>query len=606
MKRIHIVTFITVVVLQFALYYLLRQNLNKEIDGELMVQNAHANIKVNSAINTYTMVSELAFKQIINQEDILKLYSGAYKADSLTQHKIRTQLYNKILPVYHQLRSQNIKQLHFHLPDNTSFLRFHRPSRYGDDLTKYRFSVQKANLEKQVQTGFEEGKVYNGFRYVFPLSYKNQHIGTVETSFSFEAIRLLLEMQGSPHSALILPRSIVEYTVFNEEIDNYDSAFLSKEYMLEKEFSHYTNDSTGLLKNIDKKIQAQLAEQLKRHINFSTYTQLENQFYTINFISIPNFQKKHVAYIVTYQPNYHINYITQRFKGFLGVGLTLIPILVIFIVLYISNHRKVKTQNARLKEANNQLNHRAEQLQQLSNQLGDTNQQLHKLNDDKNLFIRILAHDLKNPFNALVGLSGLMIANFQRYDRDEIEEQINVYHRTAKQTYNLLEDLLLWSKSQAGNLPFEPRACLFSYICDAAIASFLNNSKNITITCLATNDLKVTVDLNMFRAIMRNLISNAIKFTGRNGLITISAECNQDFTSICISDNGIGISQENIAKLWDFTQPLTTPGTEGETGTGLGLVLCKEFVEKHGGKIWVESEVGKGSDFRFTLPIILE
>ena len=606
MKGIHILTFIVVSVLQLALYFALKRNLNKEIEGELIVQNAQADIKVKSAINTYTMVSELAFKQIINQEDILKLYSGAYNADSLTQNKIRNQLYTKLLPVYQQLRSQNIKQLHFHLPNNISFLRFHRPSRYGDDLTPFRYSVKMANEKKQVYTGFEEGRVYNGFRYVFPLSYKNQHIGTVETSFSFEAIHTLLEMQGSPLSALILPGSIVESTVFKNELANYDSTFLSKEYMLEKEFSHYTHDSTGLLLQIDKSIEPKLGEQFKRHINFSTFTRINNQFYTINFISIKNFQKKHVAYIVTYQPNYHIQYITQRFKIFLGAGLTLIPIIVVFIILYINNHRKVKSQNISLSEANQELNLRTEELQQLTNQLSVKNQQLQKLNDDKNLFIRILAHDLKNPFNALVGMSGLLISNFHRYNQDEIEQQINTFHRTAKQTFNLLEDLLLWSKSQAGNLPFEPQEFMFSYICNASIASFLNNSKKISITCLATDEFNISVDLNMFRSIMRNLISNALKFTHQNGRITISVEHNQDFATICISDNGIGIPQENIAKLWDFTRAHTTAGTEGETGTGLGLTLCKNFVEKHGGKIWVESKVGQGSDFKFSLPMIRE
>lgn len=597
MKRIHILAFAAIFGLQFALYFALRRNLNKEIEGELWVQNAQADIKVRSAINTYTMVSELAFKQIINQEEILKLYSGAHNADSITQANIRNQLYIKLLPVYQQLKSQNIKQLHFHLPDNKSFLRFHRPSRYGDDLTEYRYSVKMANSEKKIFNGFEEGRVNNGFRYVFPLFYMEKHIGSVETSFSFEAIRTLLEMQGSPFSTLILPRSIVEFAVFEDEVENYETTRLSKEYLVEKEYSHYIKDTTSLLQTIDKTIQPQLIKQLKRHSNFSIFTQLENQIYTVNFISIENFKKKHVAYIVTYQLNNHIKQLKQRFNIFLTIGLFLIPIFVSFILIYIENNRKIKIQNFRLKEANLQLNLRTEELQLLSSQL-------QKLNDDKNLFIRILAHDLKNPFNTLMSMSGLMVSNFQRYDRDEIEEQLNVFHRTAKQTFNLLEDLLLWSKSQAGSLPFEPQTFLFKFICNNALTSFVNNSKNISFTCVASDDFNITVDLNMFRAIMRNLISNAIKFTHQNGQITISAERNKDYITICVSDTGVGIPQEQIAKLWDFTRAHTTAGTEGETGTGLGLALCKEFVEKHGGKIWVESQVGKGTDFYFTIPVV--
>ncbi len=595
MKKIHYTSLISVVLLQLAFYSVLHRNLIKDIEGELWVQNAQADIKVKSAINTYTMVSELAFTQIINQEEILSLYSKAYTADSATQASIRNELYHKLVPVYQQLKSQNIKQLHFHLPDNTSFLRFHRPSRFGDDLTNHRYSVKMANLEKKRYNGFEEGRINNGFRYVFPLSYKNQHIGTVETGFSFEAIRTLLEMQGNPYSTLILPRSVVQSTVFKEELNNYDSTLISTEYMVENAFSHYTIDTTGLLQTIEKKIQPKLVEKFKQHKNFSTYTQIGKQFYTINFISIENLKKNHVAYIITYQPNQHIQQITKRHKLFLGLGLTIIPLIVIFIILYIDNHQKVKNQNIRLTESINQLNLRTVELQELSIQL-------QKLIDDKNLFIRILAHDLKNPFNELMTMSGLMISRFRHYEPDEIEQQLTNFHHTAKQTYNLLEDLLLWSKSQAGNLPFEPQVYLFNFICKQAYSGFTPNTKNISIDCLVSDDIRIYVDLNMFRAIMRNLISNAIKFTHPNGRITISADYNQDVVTICVSDNGIGIPEENISKLWQYTRSLTTPGTEGETGTGLGLTLCKVFVEKHGGKIGVNSRVGEGSTFYFTIP----
>ncbi len=231
------------------------------------------------------------------------------------------------------------------------------------------------------------------------------------------------------------------------------------------------------------------------------------------------------------------------------------------------------------------------------------NDELKKLNDDKDRFIRILAHDLKNPFNSLLGFSELLLKNLRKYDIEKIEKQLNVIYTASKQTYNLLEDLLLWSKSQSNKLSFEPQTYFFSEICNELISNFKINSKNITINCLETERTKIKADLNMLKTVMRNLVSNAIKFTNQNGSINIYSEKSDENIIITVSDNGIGIPEENITNLWDYSQLITTSGTEGERGTGIGLPLCKEFVEKHGGKIWVESEVGKGSDFKFTMPL---
>jgi len=231
------------------------------------------------------------------------------------------------------------------------------------------------------------------------------------------------------------------------------------------------------------------------------------------------------------------------------------------------------------------------------------NSELSKLNADKDRFIKILAHDLKNPFNSLLGFSELLLKNLRKYDIEKIEKQINTIYNTSKQTYNLLEDLLLWSKSQVGKLPFEPQTYLFSEICKEVITNFKINPKNITINCLETEKTKVTVDLNMFNTVMRNLISNAIKFTNQNGQINVYAEKNHKNAIITVSDNGIGIEKEVIPKLWETYTNYSTIGTNNEKGTGFGLTLCKELIEKHGGQIWVESEVGKGSDFKFTLPL---
>jgi PAS domain S-box-containing protein len=228
-----------------------------------------------------------------------------------------------------------------------------------------------------------------------------------------------------------------------------------------------------------------------------------------------------------------------------------------------------------------------------------------KLNADKDRFISILAHDLKNPFNPLLGLSDFLLKEIHTLDKKQIEEQLCMINKSAHQIYNLLDDLLLWSSAQAGKLAFLPQKIIFNEICHEVIESLelQASCKGISIRCDNQDHLAMTVDLNMFKTIIRNLVSNAIKFTKDGGLVTINAETKNECVLVTISDNGIGIESQNLANLWNQLRPFSTFGTDNEDGKGLGLLLCKEFVEQHGGKIWVESTPGKGSNFKFTIPI---
>jgi len=232
------------------------------------------------------------------------------------------------------------------------------------------------------------------------------------------------------------------------------------------------------------------------------------------------------------------------------------------------------------------------------------NVQLQKLNADKDRFLSILAHDLRSPFNAILGFLSLLIENVRRYDTDKIENQLHFIENSAQRVYNLLEDILLWVKVQSGKLPYEPQSQDFTEICTDVIEFLQQNAikKNIAVKYLEIEKINVFADINMLKTTLRNLISNAIKFTNPGGKVNIYAEQTPINLTVTVADDGIGIAPEIIDKIFDVSQTYTSKGTANETGTGLGLLLCKEFVEKHGGKIWVESEIGKGSLFIFTLP----
>ena len=237
--------------------------------------------------------------------------------------------------------------------------------------------------------------------------------------------------------------------------------------------------------------------------------------------------------------------------------------------------------------------------------LEESERLLFQLNADKDRFISILGHDLKNPFNNIFGLSEVLTEEINSLNSDEIKEIAGNINKSAQIINKLLEDILLWARIQQGKIPFNPQKLNFTDICKNVLETLIPNAnaKNINVNYSAADHINVFADIDMLKTVLRNLVSNSIKFTNYGGAINISAEENSENVTISVSDNGTGIPPDNLSKLFDISEVLTTKGTAKETGTGLGLLLCKEFVEKHGGKIWVESEYGKGSNFKFTLPI---
>ncbi|MEN8119940.1 MAG: PAS domain-containing sensor histidine kinase [Bacteroidota bacterium] len=235
---------------------------------------------------------------------------------------------------------------------------------------------------------------------------------------------------------------------------------------------------------------------------------------------------------------------------------------------------------------------------------------LRESNKTKDKFFSIIGHDLRSPFNTMLGFSSLLVDNFDKYDVQKQKKFLSILNKDIQNTYNLLENLLLWSRSELGIIDFVPEKENL-YLLLAETLNLLNRSaldKSITLINKVSEGVYVKADKNMLLTILRNLISNAIKFTAKKGQIAIKArlvadENKQNIVEISVKDSGIGITKEKQGKLFKISEDILTKGTEDEAGIGLGLVLCKEFVEKQGGKIWVESDEGKGSEFVFNLPV---
>jgi signal transduction histidine kinase len=219
-------------------------------------------------------------------------------------------------------------------------------------------------------------------------------------------------------------------------------------------------------------------------------------------------------------------------------------------------------------------------------------------------FLSIIAHDLRSPFSSIIGILELLKLSLKEFNKDEIEEYINLVYNSANNTLVLLDNLLQWAIAQNIEKTFKPvKINLFNLLLEEVESlKTLAQQKQITMVEEIEPELNVTADLQMIKTILRNLICNAIKYTNRYGKIIISATGNKQYVEVGIKDNGIGISPEDKIKMFKVEKLHSTPGTQNEKGTGLGLLLCKEFVELHGGNLLLDSEQGVGSRFAFTLP----
>ena len=235
--------------------------------------------------------------------------------------------------------------------------------------------------------------------------------------------------------------------------------------------------------------------------------------------------------------------------------------------------------------------------------LKESEKQLKELNATKDKLFSIIAHDLRSPFNNIIGLTELLID--KSIDFEESKKHIKILNSSAKTTLVLLDNLLNWAKSQTGQLNYNPEKTLLSNIIleTIAINKLHAQTKNITLNYFSSDEMKVYADENMLRTVFRNLISNAIKFTNIDGNINVLTILKHDHVEITVSDDGIGMNEEKRNALFKIISNTTTLGTANENGSGLGLVLCKEFVKKNGGEIWAESEEEKGSNFKFTVPL---
>jgi len=286
-------------------------------------------------------------------------------------------------------------------------------------------------------------------------------------------------------------------------------------------------------------------------------------------------------------------------KGFEAGGVDYVtkPFKTSELLARIMTHLELKNSRERIVDQNIEL-------KEMNEKLARSEENLQIANNTKDKFFSILAHDLRNPISTFYQILDFIITSQKTLDEEEKSGFLRTLRDTASNIRDLLENLLSWARSQTGRIDFKPALqTLASLARETADLHFQGAlQKNITIKVNIAADITAYFDTNMVSTILRNLISNAIKFTQGGGTVTVAAEEQGDFLAVTVTDTGIGMTARDLERLFRIDVHPSKIGTGKEKGTGLGLIICKEFVERHGGTIIAGSEPGKGSTFTFTLP----
>jgi len=545
--------------------------------------------------NSFTQIANLLFDQFINQPEVLRPFSRAYTATEEEQAEIRQELLDQLSDDYQRWEDLNIRQLHFHLPDNTSFLRFHRPELFGDDLTDVRYTVATVNATQQPIVGFEEGRIFNGFRYVYPLFWEGEHIGSVEVSVSFSAIQARMSQVLPDAVTFVMDAEVVEATVFNSEQSNYVPSSIDDQFVYDRAVLDRYNHETipwETVEAINAALPTEVRTRMANGESFAVPVSIASGQYLVTLLSVHNVQDQPVGYIIAYRTDATLgNYQFSLWLSLIGIGVS-------FFILTFFLWSRERTLVV-ITEQRNALTRSNEALTIAKREADAANQM-------KSQFLANMSHELRTPLNAIIGYSQLQLSGMAGLIPDRAREFQERTLMNARDLLRLINDLLDVSKIEAGrmelvNAPFNLHD-LFDDI--DRQNRVLAENKGLSFTLSIDRQLPEMIegDAARLKQIITNLVSNAIKFTDKGGVTLAAERAGSTTWRVRVKDSGIGIPPHMHDVIFDeFRQVNGTPGQH--SGTGLGLAITRRLAVMMGGTIGLTSAPGAGSEFTVTLPL---
>ncbi len=541
-----------------------------------------------AVLDTYALFAQYIFTQAVDVPHVQELMYGAFGAPPGEQADYREQLYAELETTYQSITGYNFRQLHFHFPDGTSFLRFHAPDIFGDSLMEIRDSIRIANTDLRKVQGFEEGRIYNGYRYVFPLFHGDIHVGSVEVSTSLASmIEILTELNPRKSIFFLLSRSIVEGLVFQEFQKNYSVTRLSPEFVFDNQVHAISlrECECGFLDFLDidemfaqagKEIQGSL-ETLQNQSHVFTFGGVR---YLLQFILLTNITDQPVGYFFTISEDRV--YTLLRASIFVqSLLITLVFILFLLFSFFVLRSREKLIQAVF---------------------------QAEEASKAKSQFLANMSHEIRTPLNGMLGFTEML--KMTNLDPLQTQYAENAY-TSGKLLYEIINEILDFSKIEAGRLELELIPVDLAKLVreTGEILRYQANEKGLSLMVEIEPGIHpfVTADPTRIKQILVNLLSNAVKFTQSGQIILGLASApgieGTELYRFRVTDTGMGIDREVQELLFVPFYQADSSTTRKFGGTGLGLVICQLLLKKMNSTLGVQSKPGKGSTFAFQLEL---
>ena len=556
-----------------------------------------------TVITSFYRMTSIFSHRFMNHSLIIEAMRQSSDDDPSNDSIAREQLYKILMPIFKNFKEHNIKQFHFHTTENKSILRLHKPDIYGDDLTNIRYSVKETNRTKKIHIGFEEGRIFNGFRYVFPfITSRNEHLGSVEVSLSLHAFTEEIEDMTNKEPTYMhymIKKKIVEEKVMQNQKDRYFTTDISDDYMYEMSalYDKYEHIKSTQIFTLNKIIKKDIKSKLESNKIFSVLVPSED--FIISFLPIPNVEDdKNAAYLIMYKKSF-------RMKEFRN-NIMLIFILLVIISFLISYmiYKGIK-QNLDLKKNNFYLREKSIEISKLQQEQNKQIIQQSKMASMGEM-INVIAHQWKQPLNGLM----LLISATEEICQEEkpnTSEILDLQQKAIKQIESM--DLIIKDFSSF----FKPSEVSKKFKIELALKEVLRllnpqlNRLNIKAKLIIKNNAIIQGNITEFKQVIVNIISNSKDAIAnaqkkpnnkvKDGLIQIEIITRGEFINIYISDNGGGISKEHhINDIFKYHF-----SSKGSNGSGIGLSISKIIIEDNmGGKLTVRNtDIGAEFNIKF-------
>lgn len=570
---------ITIVLIGFVRFIIKNDTVETQKD-RLEFFSDYLEIKKNYILQSYERAAQLAFSQIEKDSKLTALLEQLFLNDSQPESLLlKIEFTKHTASFYNQLKEVGFSHIHFV-----------KESELAKTNNKQLYKVNAANNYSNSRISVLQGLVisndFEGYQYCFPLIDAHKKlIGYFELGIEFALIQSQL-LQGSDDIdwgfLMVTSDSLAgELDFVNQKFHNFS---VDQNLWINKEIDRprHKMRNTWKQREITDNIYRSLSD--TSFTNFSIYLSTKNEALAISFSKIPVFNPFKAAYLLTINKDRVLTKTKKLNNAVFIFNVFIILVIMAGLSYLIANRYNLIKQKSLIQKSELKLQ---------------------EINQSKDKFFSIVAHDLKNPFNGIMGLSGYLVSEYDQVNDDEIKEIINDINISSRNAFNLLQNLLEWTRTQSGTIKNIPVVLEPRYIVSLALETVNNLAKNKEIVIKETYQTKASgfADENLVSTVIRNLTTNAIKFSPRKSIVEIIVNTYKNELYFCVKDQGIGLRTDEIDKLFQIDVNFQKRGTEKETGTGLGLKLCKEFVEYCGGRIWVISEPQKGSSFYFTIPI---